>query len=697
MAINELINLVKKIYGLNSLYVLLSKKDFDMDLDKGRIETVKTEDSCNCVNIFTTLEFAQKYLDDMYEEEFEVFPISKIEKQQYNSFFHELTENDIKYINFNCAMNIDSTACEVEWFIKVNKIEKENLNVLDNLYLNTIPINEDTRRRQVEILNQVFDHEYRNKLENEQSINENCFVYHMILSTMIPSAKRNNPEHVFYFNEVLKYLQIVIWNKLKEFDEYYVVTDEDGNVEIMHDNSITVVYTDKVKENTIRLNIHELKELLSESNIKEVYVTDGDAYFGRIKASRIVRDRSIACNKLLEVFPNLNDTIYIIGNKEEEHIYIDDCIRIFNTKKACSDYIKQIEKTDEYDVYKSQLIEILDEMIKECHDRLYVCGFDKTVFSVDFEDLLSIKDFIRSFSIMNDAANGKITDAEAYELLKDERIYLIGDIDTINDYVVKISTMGRETPNGDKYNAIRCFIIKEVAEKYNRYNFTLTHIKLEDLIEMCNGEYSVMLEPHQNCWLEFGTEHLFKNNRPASVHLEYFYPVSEYIFENIELVEKDERMTELITQLREKALNELKKNSDTYLLKNVLLGKYLHDNEFSEYTDYTKKVVSILGEECILNRKLKNKDEHLVLHVDLDDFNLFPNLVLLNLIGIIYFYTDEDRILSVKLHTEKNKLPVINKYKNEINTIMKEIDYLDQIAIVLKNSKTDFEKGADYD
>ena len=100
-------------------------------------------------------------------------------------------------------------------------------------------------------------------------------------------------------------------------------------------------------------------------------------------------------------------------------------------------------------------------------------------------------------------SNNRIENIKAYDLMKSKTVYFIGKLFTDNPQPgdeVSFEGLNRETAEGS-YEAVKCFLTRESAEKYNTKNRPVTAANLEHLKHFWGKP--LIVEPHRNYWIEF--------------------------------------------------------------------------------------------------------------------------------------------------------------------------------------------------
>lgn len=193
-------------------------------------------------------------------------------------------------------------------------------------------------------------------------------------------------------------------------------------------------------------------------------------------------------------------------------------VAFFKSQEATKAYDLNISITQEHLDKKKQELEplgyqpvqiplgmALDNVIQQLHlQNLIIGGLAPEEIIVSKEALMPMKDIVDSFCIMYAAANNRLENSKAYEFMKDKTVYFIGKLPTDNSQKGdEIAYMGiyRTASDGTPYEAVKCFLTKESAEKYNSENKPISPANL-DYLKLFWGK-PVIIEPHRNYWIEF--------------------------------------------------------------------------------------------------------------------------------------------------------------------------------------------------
>ena len=113
----------------------------------------------------------------------------------------------------------------------------------------------------------------------------------------------------------------------------------------------------------------------------------------------------------------------------------------------------------------------LDNVIQQAYFKaLIIGGLAPEEIILSKEELMSMKDIVDSFCIMYAAANNRLENCKAYELMKNKTVYFIGKLLTDSPQKgdeIAYTGIDRTASDGTPYEAVKCFLTKESAEKNN--------------------------------------------------------------------------------------------------------------------------------------------------------------------------------------------------------------------------------------
>lgn len=139
---------------------------------------------------------------------------------------------------------------------------------------------------------------------------------------------------------------------------------------------------------------------------------------------------------------------------------------------------------------------------------LIMYGFTPMPLLITKEDLEPIRDIVDSFCIMYACARNRIPVEQAYEFMKEKHLYYIGEPLTPKSKTFGVEVIDREDSSGQHYRSIKLFLTKESANRYNKENRVISKVVLKDMLALWKGTYGLIIEPHENYWIEFGKEFL---------------------------------------------------------------------------------------------------------------------------------------------------------------------------------------------
>ena len=194
----------------------------------------------------------------------------------------------------------------------------------------------------------------------------------------------------------------------------------------------------------------------------------------------------------------------VVAFYRNEEIYQTESLNISITQEHYDMKYKELQPLG-YQAVQIPLGMALDNVIQQAYfQNLIIGGLLPDEIKVNKEDLMPLKDIVDSFCIMYAAANNRLENSKAYELMKDKTVYFIGklftDIPKAGDEIAYLG-IDRIAGDGTPYEAVKCFLTEESAEKFNDEKRPVTPANLAYLKSFWGKP--VIIEPHRNYWIEF--------------------------------------------------------------------------------------------------------------------------------------------------------------------------------------------------
>ena len=204
----------------------------------------------------------------------------------------------------------------------------------------------------------------------------------------------------------------------------------------------------------------------------------------------------------LNLFEQLDRNVVAFYRNEE--IYQTESLNISITQEHYDMKYKELQPLG-YQAVQIPLGMALDNVIQQAYfQNLIIGGLLPDEIKVNKEDLMLLKDIVDSFCIMYAAANNRLENSKAYELMKDKTVFFIGKLltdDLKNGDEISYMGIERESSDGTSYEAVKCFLTKESAEQYNDSQKPINSANLAYLRVFWGKP--VIIEPHRNYWIEF--------------------------------------------------------------------------------------------------------------------------------------------------------------------------------------------------
>lgn len=197
--------------------------------------------------------------------------------------------------------------------------------------------------------------------------------------------------------------------------------------------------------------------------------------------------------------------------KDQEPV-IQGAVSVSLTSEATTQVIEKLKHQypeSEFGCMES-VIGLSIDYVLQGQQALILYGFTPLPLIITKEDLEPIRDIVDSFCILYACARNRMPVTQAFELMKDKQLYVLGEPLTSNSKTFGVEVIDREDSSGQHYQSIKLFLTKESANQYNKEGRTVNDTTLQDMMALWKGTYGLIIEPFKNYWVEFGVEEIFK-------------------------------------------------------------------------------------------------------------------------------------------------------------------------------------------
>lgn len=198
---------------------------------------------------------------------------------------------------------------------------------------------------------------------------------------------------------------------------------------------------------------------------------------------------------------------------KDENSVIENCIEVYLTSESLDKRLERVDKS-KYKYFQSPIIKTVDSVLHHDVEGLKINGLAGKELYITKEDLLPIKDEVDTIIVMLAVLDKGIDKTKAFELLYRKTFYIIGNLPTISDMKVR-STFGYETIDRDLHHSVKLFLTEEHAQKYNHNKCPINAYYFWNLAHFFQNSYGLIIEPHENYWLEYNPKELEKELEKA--------------------------------------------------------------------------------------------------------------------------------------------------------------------------------------
>lgn len=117
-------------------------------------------------------------------------------------------------------------------------------------------------------------------------------------------------------------------------------------------------------------------------------------------------------------------------------------------------------------------------------------------------DLLPMRDFVESFTIMHAVITNQLSRQHAAKRMAKKEVYFLGTLPSDESPDFEAMTMKRVTPQS-VYESVKIFLTEEHAKRYNEKKMSVSKCKLSEIATFFKGRANYLIEPHCNYCNEY--------------------------------------------------------------------------------------------------------------------------------------------------------------------------------------------------
>lgn len=164
--------------------------------------------------------------------------------------------------------------------------------------------------------------------------------------------------------------------------------------------------------------------------------------------------------------------------------------------------------------------------------------------------------------------------------------------------------------------------------------------------------------------------------------IDYTYPVSHHIIENVEMVcQENPEYESFFADSKKCIMEEMIEAKDIAHIKGKKISEYLAT--FKNSDDFYNIVIA-MGESSIYNRNVELKDNKMVYSMELDNLGLFRAVLVYNIMGIVYHISTEGLPIIVEITLDKKFEEIFETIRPMLDVVRKMIKGIEEFKIIYK-------------
>lgn len=204
----------------------------------------------------------------------------------------------------------------------------------------------------------------------------------------------------------------------------------------------------------------------------------------------------------LQLIEHWNNPVIVLMPKKDE-FFMDGNLEIFLTVEAFGERLKAIEGEGKYVYSKIPVVLAIDTVCKKECKGMLIRGLAEEEIYITKEELMPLANEADTI-IMLQAVKGKqITEKRAVQLLQDREFYILGDMPNVLAKQEDFFSFDMARIQGKSFDAVKLYMTRERAEKYNVRNFDINCYTFHDLAKHFRNSYGLVIEPQQGFSVAF--------------------------------------------------------------------------------------------------------------------------------------------------------------------------------------------------
>lgn len=209
----------------------------------------------------------------------------------------------------------------------------------------------------------------------------------------------------------------------------------------------------------------------------------------------------------IELIEHWDNPVIVLMPKKDE-FFIDGNLELFLSAESFTERIREIPKEQKMVYSKIPVVIAISTVCKNDCKGMLIRGFEEGEVYITREELMPLKDAADMIHMLQALKVNQLTQKRVCQLLKDKTFYMLGDTPSAVSTEEDLYSFDMTRIKGKAYDAVKLYMTKERAEKYNVRNFEIHGYTFGELAKKFRNRYGLVIEPQQGFATAFAPDEI---------------------------------------------------------------------------------------------------------------------------------------------------------------------------------------------
>lgn len=209
----------------------------------------------------------------------------------------------------------------------------------------------------------------------------------------------------------------------------------------------------------------------------------------------------------IELIEHWDNPVIVLMPKKDE-FFIDGNLELFLSAESFTERIRKIPKEQKMVYSRIPVVIAISAVCKNDCKGMLIRGFEEGEVYITKEELMPLRDAADMIHMLQALKVNQLTKKRVCQLLQDKTFYMLGDTPSAVSKEEDLYSFDMTRIKGQSYDAVKLYMTKEQALKYNVRNFEVHGYTFGELANKFRNRYGLVIEPQQGFATAFGPDEI---------------------------------------------------------------------------------------------------------------------------------------------------------------------------------------------